>query len=181
MKSKKSTVIKKILLSALFLVVASGLILSFYTLLLPKKYETVIEHIAREYGVDGNLVFAMVRAESNFKEDAVSSAGARGLMQLMPSTALFIENNIGNSLDICDAEDNIRMGVWYVAYLGKKFDTLDEVLAAYNAGEGTVRKWLNDERFTDGNGSLTEIPYSETRNYVKRVKNFYKYYNFFYF
>lgn len=87
---------------------------------------------------------------------------------------------LGEDLDIYSANDNIRMGVWYLGYLGKKFSGQDEQLAAYNAGEGNVRRWLQDASFSSDGIALQKIPFPETEKYVRRVKKFYKYYNFFY-
>lgn len=151
-----------------------------YLVYIPKKYGELVSGYAAEYGVEEDLVFAVIRAESNFRADAVSTAGAQGLMQLMPSTARFISECVGEDLDVDVPEDNIRMGIWYIAYLQKKFAGPAEVLAAYNAGEGAVRQWLKDERFSRDGVSLQTIPIAETKKYVSRVKKFYNYYKFFY-
>ena len=152
----------------------------FYSVYLPKRYGASVTMYAEEFGVDKDLAYAVIRTESNFREDAVSSAGARGLMQLMPSTAQFIAGRVGEDLSVDDPNDNIRMGIWYLAYLQKKFSGQTEVLAAYNAGEGAVRRWLKDGSCSSDGVTLQDIPLSETRQYVKRVKKFYNCYKFFY-
>ena len=152
-----------------------------YLFYLPKRHIGCVRACAAEFGVDEALVFAVIRAESGFREDAVSSAGAVGLMQLMPSTAAFAAASLGvEAYDLLDAADNIRLGAWYLGYLCGRFGRIDEALAAYNAGEGTVRRWLRDPSVADEKGRLAHIPYAETRRYVARVKNFYFCYKFFY-
>lgn len=182
MKSSKTKKYKQVFLFALIglLVFSIVGVLLFYCTYIPKRYEHLVAKYAREYKIEENLIFAIIRTESNFHEDAVSVSGAIGLMQLMPSTARFISECMGEELDACSAEDNIRMGVWYLCYLGEKFAGRDEQIAAYNAGEGNVRKWLQNSSLSSDGRTLQGIPYPETERYVRRVKKFYKYYNFFY-
>ena len=87
----------------------------FYSVYLPKRYGASVTMYAEEFGVDKDLAYAVIRTESNFREDAVSSAGARGLMQLMPSTAQFIAGRIGEDLSVDDPKDKNRMVRWYLA------------------------------------------------------------------
>jgi len=116
----------------------------------------LVEYYARLYGVEKNLVFALIRAESNFDPHAVSSAGARGLMQLMPETAA----DMGVT-DIFDPAQNIAGGTQYLAkMLGLFNNDVDLALAAYNAGPNAVKEY---------NGIP---PYAETQNYVKIVRRF---------
>ena len=173
---------KGILLAAAFILLfaLAGTVL-LYLVYIPKKFSEYVTKYSAEYGVEEELAFAVIRAESNFRADAVSSAGARGLMQLMPSTAQFISECIGESLDIDEPQDNIRMGIWYIAYLQEKFGEAETALAAYNAGEGAVRQWLRDGRYSEDGRTLVAIPLKETANYVQRVKKFYKCYKILYF
>lgn len=154
--------------------------LCFYHLYIPKHFEREVLAAAAQFSVDNNLIYAVMRAESNFRADACSRSGAVGLMQIMPSTAEFICTQAGTEWDVHDPEENILLGVWYLRYLEGKFQDLDTVLAAYNAGEGVVRRWLSNPEYIDKNGFLFSIPYAETERYVHRVKNFYFCYKFFY-
>jgi membrane-bound lytic murein transglycosylase B len=115
-----------------------------------------VQKAAAKYNMPPELITAVIRAESNFKTNAVSSAGAQGLMQLMPATAK--ELGVKNSFDI---EQNIDGGTKYLRKMLDRFGgNVRKALAAYNAGPGTVIKY---------NG---RVPYPETRQYVKRVMRF---------
>ena len=165
---------------SLVLLAVIALFLLLYLVYVPKKYSAYVSKYAVEYGLEEEFVYAVIRAESNFRADAISTAGARGVMQLMPSTAQFIAECIGEELKIDSPQDNIRMGVWYLSYLKDRFGGQTETLAAYNAGEGTVRLWLKDERYSSDGETLQNIPISETKLYVRRVKKFYNSYKFCY-
>ncbi|MDO9585800.1 MAG: transglycosylase SLT domain-containing protein, partial [Syntrophales bacterium] len=128
--------------------------------------DTVFKH-AETYRIDPLLVTALMREESHFKNDAVSGAGALGVMQLMPATARRVAH-IKNNEDLFDAEKNISLGVNYLSRLISRFKSLHYAVAAYNAGERNVEKWLaagyrDEDEFTE------DIPFSETKNYVFRV------------
>lgn len=156
------------------------LVACFYLFYIPKKYSNAVARASQEYALESELIYAVIRAESNFNQNAVSRSGAVGLMQLMPSTIDFIKKSSSIRVEIDDAEGNIRMGCWYLSYLMKKFGSLTETLAAYNAGEGVVRNWLIQSDCVNEEGELIFIPYPETRRYVAKVKNFYNCYKFFY-
>lgn len=130
----------------------------------PIKYFDLVNSLSISYRVDSALVFAIIKTESNFKSDAISSAGAVGLMQLLPSTALYIADLIDydKEIDLTDAASNIELGVAYFSYLFAKFDNLKYSICAYNAGEGRVREWIK-------NGQINNIPYKETREYCEKV------------
>ncbi len=128
-------------------------------------YVEEAEKYSERYGVDVYVTLAVMHTESKFDERAVSSAGAVGLMQLMPATAEWIARKLHMEYSyekLFDAEYNIELGAYYLSYLLKSFE-YEYALAAYNAGEGKVREWLSDGVKTD------DIPYKETRDYVKRV------------
>lgn len=121
------------------------------------KYDPIIERYAGQYNVDPVLVRAVIQVESDFNPRCVSNKGARGLMQLIPATA----KRFGVR-DIFDPEQNIHGGIKYLAYLTRLFnDDLPRALAAYNAGEGAVKRY----------GGIP--PYEETSVYVKRALTVY--------
>lgn len=126
-----------------------------------KKYDDIILKYSKNYGVEYPLVKAVIRAESGYNPLARSSKGAMGLMQLMPETASFFECD-----NPFDPESNIRTGIKYLSYLINYFKgNLELALAAYNAGPKNVIKY---------NYSIP--PFKETRNYVRKVKEYYRYY-----
>ncbi|MBO7528110.1 MAG: lytic transglycosylase domain-containing protein, partial [Clostridia bacterium] len=140
----------------------------------PFKYKKQINYYSKAYNVKQELVFAIIKAESNFNENAKSSKGAVGLMQILPSTAKWIALKIGqDEYDLFDVNINIKFGTYYLNYLIKKFKYEDVAICSYNAGEGIVKSWLNCEDYSDDQKQLKIIPYAETRNYLKKV-NYYK-------
>ncbi|MCL1901815.1 MAG: lytic transglycosylase domain-containing protein [Firmicutes bacterium] len=166
----------------IFLVVLFGLILFAKEYENPIVYEDTIRKYSCIYDVDVCVVFAVIKAESNFNESALSKKGAQGLMQIMPNTAKYIAVKLGEdtqNIDLYEAETNIRYGIWYISYLNKIFDNnLTLVAASYNAGEGNVRNWL--AKF-DNCLEICDIPFYETREYVEKVLRYYAMYKNSYF
>jgi len=136
-------------------------------LTLPLHHEDVIRQQANEKGVDAALIAAVIYSESKFS-DQTSSAGARGLMQITPEAAKYIEKRSGGTTfklsDLSDPELNIRYGTFLLHELLERYDG-DEAaaLAAYNAGPGNADKWGGADL------SVEEIPFPETRAYVEEV------------
>ena len=125
-----------------------------------KNFDFLISEFAKKYEIDFALIKAMIRAESGFNPNAVSRKGAKGLMQLMPETALRM--NVSN---VFNPKENIEGGVRYFKYLLSLFNNdLRLSLAAYNAGENLVSQL----------GTIP--PYRETVDYVRKVLNFYQSY-----
>lgn len=139
----------------------------------PTRYEEFVIECSEKYGLEASLILAVIRCESGFRPDAVSRAGAVGLMQIMPDTGAWIAEKLfwpDYSEDfLLDPARNIEAGCWYLAFLRNMFgNDLRIVCAAYNAGQGTVGRWLSDVRYFR-NGKLLRIPYPETAAYVERV------------
>ncbi len=143
----------------------------------PLSYNEIITECSTEFDVPKYIIYATIKVESDFDPNAVSSAGALGLMQMMPSTFEWLtgEEHLDERLStrkLDDPEVSIRYGTYYLSYLYKKFDyNWDTAFAAYNAGEGNVAKWLKNSEYSDGKGNLTDIPFKETKNYVKKINN----------
>lgn len=140
------------------------------------KYTDLILGAANEFSVPYPLIYAVIRAESDFRADAVSPVGATGLMQLMPETYRFVGSELleepVNPAGITDPAVNIRYGTAYLSYLLSRFPVTETAIAAYNAGEARVAEWLSDESLAEG-GVLLHIPFQETENYVAKVTRFY--------
>lgn len=128
---------------------------------------------AAEYELPPSLVYAVIRTESHFDPRAVSSAGAKGLMQLMDVTYQWVQWRLSEeadtTADVFDPGTNIRYGCHYLQYCVSQFPDLRTAIAAYNAGVGRVSGWLEDSRYSDDGESLSAIPLEETRNYVESV------------
>lgn len=142
----------------------------------PLKYDTLVQTWAGEYEIPPSLVYAVIRTESSFDPNAVSRADARGLMQLTEDTLAWAMSKAGDeepltAEDLFRPEINIRYGVYVLKLLGEQFKEQDTALAAYNAGMGNVRKWLDDPAYSDDGVHLKDIPYKETREYVVRVRD----------
>lgn len=148
----------------------------------PREYQTFVRHYAKQYDVPENLIYAIIRTESGFDPDAVSSVGAIGLMQVMPSTFRWLSDDmLGEGLAdgmLYDPETNIRYGIYYLHRLYLRYGDWQTVCAAYNAGNGTVDRWLTDASLIDQRGELIpdRIPIGETKAYVKKVKKAYESY-----
>jgi soluble lytic murein transglycosylase len=124
------------------------------------------------------LVTALIRQESRFMPSIESSAGAKGLMQVMPSTADWIAQKIPLSeYNLENPKDNIRLGTWYLDYTHQQYqDHSMLAIASYNAGPGNVERWVNRFGVTDADEFVERIPFPETRNYVEKVfENYWNY------
>ena len=146
--------------------------------LYPFPYRTTVENYSARWKVDKFLAIAVMKVESNFSEAAHSQSGAVGLMQIMPETAAWIAYSLGEDSDeiaadiknLRDPDTNIRYGTWYLAELEDEFHGNDVLaLAAYNAGRGNVREWMEQNHWSENFSDIDKIPYAETRDYVKRV------------
>jgi soluble lytic murein transglycosylase len=131
----------------------------------PLEYEEIVSAHARNYDLDPALLAAVIYAESRFDADVESSAGAVGLMQLLPETAKGIALRTGGSKfvvsDLRNPEINVRYGSWYLDHLRARYDgDMRLALAAYHAGQGNVDTWLEDGR---------GIAFPETQSYVEEV------------
>lgn len=139
----------------------------------PQHYAEYVETYTEAYGVPESLVYAVIRTESGFDSGVVSSAGAVGLMQLMPETFTWLTNEILfdhlESGMLYDPETNIKYGTYYLSRLYDRYGDWELALAAYNGGPGNVDEWLADPAYSDGEGGLSKIPFRETRRYVKKV------------
>jgi soluble lytic murein transglycosylase len=140
----------------------------------PLKYEGLILQYASEYRLDPYLVCAVIWVESKFNEAATSHKGARGLMQVIPSTGRWAAERLGiegySDDSLYDPAVNIQIGCWYLDKLRKQFNgSIDLALAAYNGGSGNVERWLQDPRYSKDGKGLDNIPFKETRDFVARV------------
>lgn len=145
----------------------------FFYLIYPLKHVSIIKQCANKYGLEPALLASIIRTESSFKKNVVSPKGAVGLMQLMPNTAEWLCDKTGEEYEydkLFEEEYNINLGSYYLSYLIDKFESVDTAIVAYNAGEGNVVLWLKNASYSHNKKTLYNIPYKESKMYLKRVK-----------
>ena len=162
---------------SLALAALSAAAIFLYGCLFPYPYRKEIE----AGSCNPLLTIAVIRAESGFRANAVSGAGAVGLMQLMPETAEYVRAMHGYAKgELTDPAYNILLGSAYLSYLLGKYRDIDTALAAYNAGEGRVSLWLRDEAYSQDGKTILSTPFPETNGYLKKVKKNFKIYRILY-
>lgn len=139
----------------------------------PLEYESQISTTSSKYKLDPYLVAALVYEESKFNPHSKSKAGALGLMQVMPETGRWAAKNLGmtsySNDYLYDPGKNIEIGCWYLSYLMGKYKDEKLSLAAYNGGDANVDKWLKEKDNLSADEILKDIPFAETKVFVKRV------------
>ena len=146
----------------------------------PLKYNEYVEKYSKEYNIDKYMVYAIIKAESNFNKNAKSNSDAIGLMQIMESTAVETADKMNIEVtkeDLFEPELNINIGLGYFTYLLDYYDN-NYLLAiiAYNAGIGNVDKWLKQEIIKKDGTDIENVPFKETNNYVRKILRDYEIY-----
>lgn len=137
----------------------------------PRRFQAEVSKAAAEFSVPEYIIYAVIRTESSFKSDAVSSKDAVGLMQITPDTFNWLLTKTGEKLTsdkLYDPMTNITYGTLFLSMLYSEFGDWETAYAGYNAGMNRVRKWLLDPEISNGK-ELLQIPFKETSQYVKRV------------
>lgn len=142
--------------------------------LYPVKYKCIVLKEAENEKIEPSLVASVILVESKYKIHATSEPGAKGLMQIMPETAKYIQEIRGQEdfkvEDLHDPEENIKIGTWYLAHLLKKYEGNEFLaLSAYNAGEGNVDEWKKENAWDNKFSDISKIPFTETKAYVAKV------------
>ena len=149
----------------------------FYGYMFPLKYQEEIASASESFDIDAAIINSIINIESHFKKNAVSQKGATGLMQVMPSTATAVADQIAlDDFDLKDPEDNISIGTCYFSQMLDRFQNLETALAAYNAGPTNVTNWLKSEKYSEDGTTLKDIPFEETKNYIAKFRVNYSYY-----
>ncbi|MDB9313300.1 transglycosylase SLT domain-containing protein [Spirulina sp. CS-785/01] len=144
----------------------------YWQALFPFPYQELILQGAQQNQLNPLLVVSLVRQESRFEPDIRSSAGALGLMQVMPDTADWIvdETEMSEEYSLTNPEDNIRLGTWFLAYTHRQFNNNSLLaIASYNAGPSNVNNWVQRFGLQDPDEFVEEIPFPETKGYVETV------------
>ena len=153
-------------------------------ILYPKTYSEIISVYAEKYDVEENLIYAVIKAESNFNSKAVSNRDAIGLMQIVEETAIEVATR--NQIDIdteniseelLNIDNNINIGTKYLSTLLTQYGNIEVALAAYNAGIGTVNNWIEKQIIQADGSNIENVPYKETNNYVRKILRDYGVYN----
>ncbi len=142
----------------------------------PYPFKEKVEYYADRYNVDSDLIAGVILAESKFNQEATSNYGAKGIMQIMPETALWIAKQIEDDSFSVEKlyipDTNIKYGTWYLSELQEEFEGNEILmLAAYNAGRGNVHDWMKKYHWNMDFKDYEKIPFPETREYVKKVLN----------
>ena len=179
LKSRPIKIFIIVLFIIILLIVSRGV---FIQVLYPKKYSEYVNKYANEYNVDENLIYAVIKAESNFNNEAKSNKNAIGLMQLMEDTAkdilkkVEIEQEEDIQSFLIDAENNINLGTKYISILLNRYNNIELAVASYNAGIGTVDNWIEKGIIKQDGSDIENIPYKETNNYVRKIMRDYEIY-----
>ena len=146
----------------------------------PMTYAPEIRAAATEFSLDPAYVASVVLAESSFDAEAVSSAGAIGLMQIMPSTGEWIAGKLDDAFDVqrlYEPSVNLRYGCWYLRFLLDRYDgDMRTASTAYHQGQGRVDEWLQDPEYSQDGRTLTAISSAVTDTYVSRIMESYEHY-----
>lgn len=172
---KKLTIII-IIIVAVLLLFKTQILQKIY----PQKYSGYVEKYAEENNLDPLLIYSIIKAESNFKEDAKSKSNAIGLMQIMETTAKEIGKELGIEQitveKLYEPEINIKIGTTYFKILLDKYKNHNLAIIAYNAGMGNLDQWIEQGIMDRQGENIENIPFPETKNYVKKILQNYKIY-----
>ena len=183
LKNKKKIIIG-IMIAILIIIIFILFKDKFLKILYPKTYSEIVSTYAKEYNVQENLIYAVIKAESNFDSNAVSNREAIGLMQIVEETAIDVAKQ--NQIDVdteniteelLDIDNNINIGTKYLSTLLTQYGNMEIALAAYNAGIGTVNNWIEKQVIQADGSDIENIPYKETNNYVRKILRDYRVYN----
>lgn len=160
-----------VVLTSLFFVARD----KYYEIAYPLEYTDIIDKYAQQNNLPRALVYAVVRCESGFDPEAVSSIGARGLMQLTEETFDWVGYRMGDDRnltydDMFNPEYNVEYGTFLLRTLLDEYGTIDNALCGYHAGWGSIRQWLNDPQYSSDGKNIDHIPYGDTSSYVAKVK-----------
>ena len=179
---KRAVIIILIVLGAMLVSLAANLIISAVQKNAhPVRYESYVEVYSSQYNVPEYVIYAIINTESGFNASLESPTGERGLMQMSPELFALIssEQHLDEKIDadaLFDPEISIRYGVYYLRYLFNEFQSWSTAIAAYDAGESTVKEWLDNIKYSSDRKNLTSIPEKETAAYVKKVNGAISYY-----
>ena len=180
MNNKRTKIIVSVVL-IVAVAVSAVFIFAEEKLFYPIKYRDIVAKYSAVYGVEEELILAVINTESRFNPDAVSEVGAIGLMQITPETFAWLQTKDDTEdtladVQLYDPEINIKYGTLLLSLNIAEYGNRETAIASYNAGRGKVSAWLSDKKYSSDSRTLTLIPYEETRRYVEKVNRSYKIY-----
>ena len=151
------------------------------TYIYPKEFSEQVEKYSLQNELDTDFVYAVIKTESSFNENATSQVGARGLMQLMPDAFDWVKYRLSDDRnltfdDMYNSEYNIEYGCYLLGYLYKRYGSHELAAAAYHAGMGAVDGWIEDGLINEDSVTHSDIPASQTSHYVKKIMRAYNMY-----
>ncbi len=168
-----------LILSAVSIIIIVNAIKLGVQTVYPMRYTKIVSENAETFEIDEPLLYALIKAESGFDKNAVSSVGAKGLTQITPETFCWLQTKTNEEYQedaLFEPEISIYYGAYFLDMLLDEFGNTETALAAYHAGRGKVNEWLADPRISPDGETLENIPYEDTSAYVKKVmKNYNKY------
>ena len=180
---RKKTIIFLLIILVIGLITILNIPNKIQKVIYKREYSEYVEKYAKEYNVDENLVYAVIKAESNFKPKVKSDKGAMGLMQIVESTAKEICKKVDMQINdeelqekLLEPEVNINLGTKYLSILIEKYQNIGIAITAYNAGIGTVDNWIEKDVIKADGSNIESITYKETNNYVRKILRDYKIY-----
>ena len=145
----------------------------------PLEYKELVEKYSEEYNIDKYLTYSIIKAESNFNENAKSNSNAIGLMQIMEATAIETAEKMNLEVteeELFNPEINIKIGLKYFSELLSEYNNYQVAIVAYNAGIGNVDKWVKEGIIDLDGNNLENVPFPETNNYLRKIVRDYKIY-----
>ncbi len=178
MKALKSIfkIVGLIIISIVMAIIISFSIVAYQTSRQKIAYQDEIKKYSEKYNMDPLLIASIIKVESDFDNEAHSNQNAKGLMQLLDTSAKHSAELIGEEYypdKLKDVDYNLNLGVGYFNYLYKYYNDVDLALAAYNGGIGNVDKWIQEKKIDKHDPDPTKIPVEETRQYVIKINSNY--------
>lgn len=177
------SVVSRALLLFVLLIILILILPSALQRILPLSFSDLIVYYGNKTAIDPALIAAVIYVESSFRPGVISNKGAIGLMQLMPETAYWLAEQRDLSLtqqELLQPPINVELGSFYLRHLLDRFPSEHAALAAYNGGPTNVRRWLEEDLWDGTWENAGQIPFYETRAYVRRVSILRRLYRFFY-
>ena len=191
-RKKKNEAAKSAILAIMAIILAIGVFVCFMfykkkgyigpqEFTYPTSYEEYVLKYSRQFNVEPEFIYAVIKTESGFDENAVSNVGARGLMQLMEDAYSWVKYRLGDESEynfdvMFDPETNIKYGTYYLSFLLEKYDgSIDLAAAAYHCGLGLVDSWIEDGTINPNDFRTEQIPdeKDQTSQYIKKVRKAY--------